>query len=112
MHAGFSKERRHGVAIADLPSRCLSMTLGHLEIGQSTRQHRHNYETLIYILKGQGYTTVDGIKVDWVAGDAVYVPVMGWHSHTNTGETEAEYIACENAPLLQNLGLAVREEAP
>ena len=35
------------------------------------------------------------------------------HRHVNTGDDEAEkYVACENAPLLQNLDIALREEAP
>ena len=33
-------------------------------------------------------------------------------AHHLTGDDEAEYVACENAPLLQNLDIALREEAP
>jgi len=112
-HNQFSEERGHGVAIVDLPSRTISMTIGHLRQGQSTRKHRHNYETLLYIIKGHGYTLVEDKKVQWSPGDAVYVPVWAWHNHVNTGDGEAEYIACENTPMLQNLGnIALREEAP
>ncbi|WP_245592000.1 cupin domain-containing protein [Cystobacter fuscus] len=102
------------MAIVDLPSRTLSLTIGHLRAGQSTRLHRHNYETILYITKGQGYTLVEDRKVEWKAGDAVYVPVWAWHRHVNTdARHEAEYVACENTPLLQNLGeIALREEAP
>lgn len=112
--AAFSKERRHGVAIVDLPSQTISMTLGQLRVGQETRRHRHNYETLLYVLRGRGYTWIEDRKVEWSAGDAVYVPVWAWHCHGNADSSaEAEYLACENAPLLQNLGnLALREEAP
>lgn len=113
MRPGFSIERGHGVAVADLPSKTISLTVGNLTRGQGTRLHRHNYETILYIQKGQGYTVVDDEKVEWAAGDAVYVPVWAWHQHVNTGSTEAVYLACENAPLLQNLGgIALREEAP
>ena len=112
-HSTFSEERGHGVAIVDLPSKTISVTIGHLSVGQSTRRHRHNYETILYVVKGQGYTVVEDRRVAWTAGDAVYVPVWAWHQHVNTGDGEAEYVACENAPLLQNLGnIAMREEAP
>lgn len=112
-HNRFSEERGHGVAIVDLPSRTISVTLGHLREGQRTRLHRHNYETILYVLKGEGYTVVEDKQVPWRAGDAVYVPVWAWHQHVNTGKSEAEYVACENAPMLQNLGnIALREEAP
>ena len=109
---GFSAERKHGVAIVDLPTKTLSVTLGDLEPGQSTNKHRHNYETVLYILAGRGHTVVEDRKVEWKKGDAVYVPVWAWHHHVNDdGENPASYLACENAPLLQNLGgIALREE--
>jgi gentisate 1,2-dioxygenase len=108
----FSNQRHHFVRAADLPSRALSMTLGGLEPGQSTRLHRHTYETLIYIVSGQGESVIGEQRVPWRAGDALYVPVWAWHQHINTSATEgALYVACENAPQLQNLGVAVREEA-
>ncbi len=108
----FSKQRHHFVRAVDLPSRALSMTLGGLEPGQSTRLHRHTYETLIYILSGRGESAIGEQRVPWRAGDALYVPVWAWHQHINTSTTEgALYVACENAPQLQNLGVAVREEA-
>jgi gentisate 1,2-dioxygenase len=88
------------------------MTIGGLEPGQSTRMHRHNYETIIYVLSGQGASVIGEQRVEWRAGDAFYVPVWAWHQHSNSSAAErAEYVACENAPLLQNLGVAVREEA-
>jgi gentisate 1,2-dioxygenase len=52
------------------------------------------------------------VRVDWEAGDALLVPRWTWHQHFNLSETEsAEFLGAENAPMLQNLGLALREEA-
>ena len=111
-HGDYSAERKHPVFFVDLPSCTLSMTIGWLDPGQSSNMHRHTYETILYVLEGTGTTEVQGRKVAWKAGDAVYIPVWAWHRHTNTGEGLARYLACENAPLLQNLGgIALREEA-
>ena len=109
----FSQERKHPVHVVDLPSKTMSMTLGGLEPGQSTNRHRHTYETLIYIIEGEGVTTVEDREVVWKAGDALYIPVWAWHCHRYLSRTErCRYIAAENAPLLQNLGgVALREEA-
>lgn len=108
----FSSERRHDVFVVDLPSRTISMTIGGLDPGQTTSRHRHNYETILYVLEGRGHTVVEGHRVDWRAGDAVYIPVWAWHHHVNASASErARYVACENAPLMQNLGSALREEA-
>lgn len=107
----FSDERNHKVHIVDLPTHTISMTIGRLDPSQSTRLHRHNYETLIYVIAGQGFSRIGSRVVDWKAGDAVYVPVWAAHQHVNTGAIECVYVACENAPLLQNLGsIAMREE--
>jgi gentisate 1,2-dioxygenase len=55
---------------------------------------------------------VEDRAIRWKAGDAVYIPVWAWHHHSNASQGKpARYVACENAPLLQNLGVAVREEA-
>lgn len=86
------------------------MSIGGLEKGQNTRNHRHSYETIIYVLKGNGHSIVEGKRVDWEAGDAILVPRWGWHQHFNDSDGYVEYIGVENAPMLQNLGLALREE--
>ena len=108
----FSQERRHLVRMVDLPSRALSMTIGGLAVGEATRKHRHNYETIIYVIAGSGVSLIEDREVRWRAGDAFYVPTWAWHQHRNASATEsALYVACENAPMLQNLGIALREEA-
>ena len=78
-----------------------------------SNRHRHNYETIIVILKGHGRSVIEDHVVEWAAGDAIYVPVWAWHHHENLSDRdECQYLACENAPLLQNLGgIAVREES-
>jgi quercetin dioxygenase-like cupin family protein len=108
----FSAERRHPVSIVDLPSRVISVTLGGLEPGQTTSRHRHSYEAILYVIEGDGVTVIEDRRVEWTAGDAVYIPVWAWHHHSNLSATAGcRYLACENTPLLQNLGLALREEA-
>ena len=79
---------------------------------EKTRMHRHNYETLIYIVEGRGYSLIEGKKLEWESGDSIYIPVWNWHQHVNSDQkNQAKYIACENTPLLQNLGgIALREE--
>jgi gentisate 1,2-dioxygenase len=110
-HHQFSTERKHPVFFVDLPSKNISMTIGGLLPGQITNKHRHTYETILYVLEGAGYTEIENDKVAWKAGDAVYIPGWAWHRHQNLSHTEsAKYIACENAPQLQNLGVALREE--
>jgi pyrroloquinoline-quinone synthase len=107
----FTRERRHKVSIVDLPTVTISVTIGELEPGQATRMHRHNYETVIYVLSGSGHSQIEHRSIAWTAGDAFYVPVWAAHQHFSDGPDPCTYLACENAPLLQNLGnIALREE--
>lgn len=111
VHNQFSAERKHPVYFVDLPSKNVSMTIGGLLPGQLTNRHRHTYETVLYVIEGRGWTEIEGERVEWEAGDAVYIPSWAWHRHQNFSDQEnAKYIACENAPQLQNLGVALREE--
>ena len=109
----FSKERQHPCYIAKLPSRTASMNVGVVVAGGTSGNHRHYYESLIYIIKGNGYSVVEGNKVEWEAGDIIYAPPWSWHQHFNTDpDNEVRYVAYTNAPLLQNVGgIARREEA-
>ncbi len=110
-HGQFSGERKHPVFFVDLPTKNVSMTIGGLLPGQLTNRHRHTYETVLYVLEGRGFTEGEEEKVMWEAGDAVYIPSWAWHRHQNLSDEEpARYLACENAPQLQNLGVALREE--
>lgn len=107
----FSEKRQHSVRIIDLPSEILSMTIGELHQGESTRKHRHNYESLIYVFSGKGKSVIEDEEIHWEAGDAFYIPSWAWHRHCSLSEETCRYLACENAPMLQNLGLALKEEA-
>jgi quercetin dioxygenase-like cupin family protein len=107
----FSRQRHHLVRPVKLPSRIVSVTIGGLNPGEATRKHRHNYETIIYFLSGTGKSFVEDQEVNWTAGDAIYIPVWAWHQHVSSSDTgPVQYVACENAPMLQNLGIALREE--
>ncbi|SHN92708.1 Gentisate 1,2-dioxygenase [Bathymodiolus heckerae thiotrophic gill symbiont] len=106
-----SKQRNHLVRVVDLPSKTISMTIGGLSPMQSTREHRHSYETMIYIIEGEGGSIINNNKIYWKKGDAIYIPVWAFHSHFNSSKAnEVLYLATENAPLLQSLGVALREE--
>lgn len=110
-HDQFSTERKHPVFFIDLPTKNVSMTIGGLLPDQTTNRHRHTYETVLYVIEGKGWTEIEDERVEWKAGDAVYIPSWAWHRHGNLSKKEgAKYVASENAPQLQKLGVALREE--
>lgn len=53
------------------------------------------------------------VVVDWVEGDALYVPPNVWHQHGNSDEhEEAVVLLTTNAPMLLGLGVCTMEPAP
>ncbi len=49
-------------------------------------KHRHQGGLVIYVLEGEGYTEVDGVRVEWEAGDLLLLPVKAGgveHKHFN-----------------------------
>jgi quercetin dioxygenase-like cupin family protein len=109
--ADFSRERGHPVYAVRLPSNTVSLSIGELDPGAQTSNHRHAYESLIYVISGRGYTITEGQRYEWKAGDAVYVPPWCWHRHCAYPDESARYITATNLPMLKQLGqTVVREE--
>jgi gentisate 1,2-dioxygenase len=63
-------------------------------------------EAIIYIVEGEGYTTVEDTRYDWKKGDTIFVPPMLWHEHVNNSQDKpAVYLAVASYPLMEALGM-------
>lgn len=54
-------------------------------------KHRHQGGLVIFVLEGEGYSVVDGERIDWKAGDLLLLPIKPGgveHQHFNTGDNE------------------------
>ncbi len=77
--------------------------------GKSLKPQRHLFEESIYIVSGQGATSVwqeNGKKVtfDWQAGSLFSPPLNAWHQLFNgSGSESARYLAVTTAPTMINL---------
>lgn len=73
--------------------------------------HRHTVEAVIYIMKGKGFSLIDGVKHPWEAGDFVCVPFFAWHKHfVETEDEELIHMACTTNPFGLATGLAIYED--
>lgn len=95
---------------AALPAKTIGFHVAEYKPGEASGTHRHMCEAILYIIEGSGYTMIEDTRVDWVAGDAVYVPPMTWHSQ-HAGDEPVKLIGMWNAPLLEALGIYVNEES-
>jgi uncharacterized cupin superfamily protein len=58
----------------------------HHEIRKHSSMHRHQGGTFLFVLGGQGSTTVNGVRYDWEAGDLILLPMVPGgvaHQHFN-----------------------------
>ena len=56
------------------------------DIRTHSGKHRHQGGTALFVLEGEGYTVVDGERVDWEAGDLILLPIKPAgvdHQHFN-----------------------------
>ncbi len=72
--------------------------------GKSLKPHRHLFEETIYILKGQGATSVwlDEKRkqtFEWQEGSYFAMPMNSWHEHFNvSGREPVRFVAMTSAP--------------
>lgn len=81
-----------------------------LRPGLSTQAHRHSSSAVYQVFQGEGYTVVDGQRIDWTAGDLFVVPSWTWHEFVNESGQEAILFSIQDTPLMKSLAL-YREEA-
>ncbi len=82
-----------------------------LRPGVHTRAHRHTSTAVYFVVRGRGYTLVDGERFDWADRDFLVLPNWAWHEHANASETEGAILfSVQDRPVLQALGL-LREQS-
>ena len=74
--------------------------------GQRTKPIRHMANSVFLVLEGQGYTDVDGQRIEWQENDVFCVPTWTWHEHVNSGSArDAVVYAMSDTPLMSSLAL-------
>jgi gentisate 1,2-dioxygenase len=86
-------------------TRTMRAHLSEIKPGTFGGCHRHTNEAIIRILEGRGHSLINGERVDWEAGDVLFVPVLAWHQHFNDDpDKRVLYYAVTTVPLTQHLG--------
>lgn len=73
------------------------------EVRTASGKHRHQGGLIIYVIDGNGYSIVDGERIDWAKGDLVLLPLREKgveHQHFNSNpDKPALWMAFINLPL-------------
>jgi hypothetical protein len=88
------------------------------DIRRHSGKHRHQGGLAIFVLEGEGYTVVNGERIDWEAGDLILLPILPGgceHQHFNRyPDRPCKWIAFIHMPLQDETGfyLEQQEDAP
>lgn len=92
-----------------MPTMGASMQM--LRPDEKTKAHRHTGSFLYQVAKGNGYSIVDGKRLDWAERDIFCVPSWALHEHANASQTDDACLFCfHDLPVIKALQL-YREEA-
>jgi quercetin dioxygenase-like cupin family protein len=73
------------------------------EVRTASGKHRHQGGLIIYVIDGEGYSVIDGERIDWAKGDLVLLPLRDKgveHQHFNSNpEKPALWMAFIHLPL-------------
>jgi len=78
--------------------------LAEIPAGWHTGRHRHGEEA-IYVVSGDGFATVEGVRYDFRAGTTIGVAYGAAHQLFNTGAQPVRYVSATPYPLERHLGL-------
>jgi gentisate 1,2-dioxygenase len=78
--------------------------------GIHTKAHRHSSSAVYHIFRGSGFSVVDGVRIDWKAGDFFSLPPWCWHEHANESSDDAVLFSTTDAPVLDALCLLEEHE--
>lgn len=81
-----------------------------LRPGERTRPHRKTASTVYCVLEGEGYSEVEGTRLEWKRNDVFTVPGWLWHEHENSTGQPAFLYSVTDEPAMRKLGL-FREQA-
>ena len=69
-----------------------------IPVGSRSGVQRHGGDVIFYMLEGEGYTEVDGVRHHWRAGDVMTLPIFAngvVYRHVNTGAAPVRLVCME-----------------
>ena len=80
---------------------------------QRTRSHRHTSAAIYHVIEGEGYSVVDGTRLDWETKATFCVPQSSFHEHVNASPSQPAYLfSYTDDPVYRSLALYREEAAP
>lgn len=77
------------------------------EIRHHSGKHRHQGGRNIFVIRGRGYTIIDGRRFDWKEGDLILLPFKKGgveHQHFNLDVQPSRWVAFRHHPINNSVG--------
>jgi gentisate 1,2-dioxygenase len=108
-------ERGHRLGVyvgsdGDRPTRTMDALCHEFPPGVRTSIHRHSWDAMVFVVAGWGWTEIDGQRIDWGPGDSLHLPAWAWHRSGNDSTETARYLTFSCEPLLETMGMSVRDD--
>lgn len=89
----------------------LALKLQRLAPGSHTDAHRHTSSVVYHVAKGEGYSIIDGKRLEWSKGDTFVLPSWALHEHgTDTTDDDAVLFSMSDLPVIEAMGLYREQE--
>lgn len=109
-----ARRTRRGIYIGDeggRPSTVLDAAMHEVPAGVTSTRHRHSWDAIMFVVAGQGWTEINGQRIEWRPWDTVYLPCWAWHRHGNDSDSGARFLTWSVEPMYETFGVAVIEDA-
>lgn len=83
------------------------------EIRSHSGRHVHQGGFNLFVLKGKGYTVVDGVRFDWSEGDLILLPFKKGgveHQHFNLDNRPSRWLAFSSIPMGEMVGMFMEQK--
>ncbi len=83
------------------------------EVRSHSGRHVHQGGFNLFVLKGKGYTVVDGVKFDWSEGDLILLPFKKGgveHQHFNADDKPSRWLAFSSIPMGDLVGMFMEQK--
>ena len=88
----------------------LALKLQRLAPGSHTDAHRHTSSVVYHAAKGEGYSIINGKRLDWSKGDTFVLPSWALHEHGTDSSDDAALFSMSDLPVIEAMGLYREEE--
>jgi gentisate 1,2-dioxygenase len=80
-----------------------------VDVGCASPVKRETTSFVYHVVEGEGYTEIEGVRVEWTRSDTFCVPAWKKHRHFNTSGEVVYLFSFSDRPLLEKLGMFRRE---